>query len=258
MRRLFDKDKAVFWFAFLVVIALSSLCDYAFGNSLGLTYSQIIDDRSLGITGDYSADLTERVTFEADVQAQAGDVYNATINTDFVIDVAAVDFKILVANKLKGYTLDGLGREQSLGLALTLPVDKLNFDVGVGGKNASPFSASNALETLTAAGFDEQEIAGKGLAGIIPKATGIPFKNGNTLNAFITTGFAAGIFDVDVKGVIELLGEGDKMHQVNTTLRTDGKIGNVLITTAIEVGLASYQDLIHREIATVTTAGIEF
>ena len=51
--------------------------------SLGFTYSQIIDDRSLGVTADYETELTKRVMFEADGQIQAGDIYNAKINTDF-------------------------------------------------------------------------------------------------------------------------------------------------------------------------------
>ena len=250
--------KRTFSLSTITMLLMLMFASLAYANSVGVTYSQIIDDRSLGITGDYTAEIGKRVTFESDVKIQGGDIYNVDIDTDFIFDIATVDLKLLVSNKLKGYTLNTLGRSQSVGLAFTVPVDSMNFDVGVGGKNASPFSAPNAFDTLTAAGFAESDLVDKNLDALTPKATGIPFKNGSTVNAFVTTGFTAGIFDVDVKGVVELLGEGDKMHQVNLNFKTDGKVGGVLITTAIEVGLASYQDLIHREIATVMTAGIDF
>ena len=191
-------------------------------------------------------------------QLQAGGIYNAKINTDFTFDIATVDLKVLIENKLRGYTLDSLGRSQSLGLAFTLHIDDLNFDVGIGGTNASPFGVPNAADTLVAAGFAESDIEGKGLSALTPIAKGIPFRNGSALNAFLSTGFRVGIFEIDAKALIELLGEGDRMHQVNTTLKTGGKVYGTVVTTALEIGLASYRDVIHRELATITTVGISF
>lgn len=242
----------------ITMLLLMMFAACAYGNSLGVSYTQIVDDRSLGVTGDYQTELTERVSLEADAQVQAGDIINGQLNTNLLIDVSTVDVKLLVSNKVKGYSVDTLGREQSLGVALTLPVDALNFDIGIGGKNASPFGTPNAYDTLVGDGFDERDLEGKGLDAITPAATGIPFKNGSTINAFVTTGFPLGIFDVDVKGTLELIGEGDRMHQVNTRFKTSGTVGEVEITTAIEVGLAFYGDVIYREVATVTTAGIKF
>ena len=230
----------------------------ATANTVGFTYSQIIDDRSLGITGDYQTALADRVNFEADAQVQAGDVYNAKLNTNFIFDISTVDLKLLIENKVKGYSLDSLGREQSLGLAFSVPAESLNFDVGIGGKNASPFGSPNAIDTLVSAGFSETELAGKGLEALTPALKGLPFKNGNSVNAFIVTGFGAGIFDVDVKGVVELLGEGDKQHQVIFNFKTGGKVYDVNVTTALELSLMSYRDLIHREVALITTAGFDF
>ena len=230
----------------------------ASANSVGVSYSQIIEDRSLGVTGDYETQLSDRVTFEANAQGQAGDVYSATLNTDFTFDISAVDLKLLVQNKFKGYELATLGREQSVSLAFTLPVDSLNFDVGVGGQNANPFGDPNAFDTLTAAGFAEADISGKGLESLSPTPQGIPLQDGSALNAFVGTGFPLGIFDVDLKGIIQLVSEDDRMHQVNTRLKTSGKLGRINLTTALEIGLASYRDEIHYELATVTTAGIDF
>ena len=86
----------------------------ATANTVGFAYSQIIDDRSLGVTADYETQLADRVTFEADGNLQAGDIYNAKINTDFTFDISTVDLKLLIENKIKGYSLNTLGREQSV------------------------------------------------------------------------------------------------------------------------------------------------
>ena len=247
-------------FATLILIT-AMLLIAKYGNatgSLGVSYSQIIDDRSLGVTGDYQTALTDRVIFEADGNLQAGDIYNATINTNFIFDISTVDLKVLIANKLKGYTLDTLGRSQSLGLALTVPINNLNLDIGIGGASASPFSVPNAYDTLTGAGFAESDINGKGLTALTPAPTGIPFKNGNALNAFLSTGFTKGIFNIDLKGTVELLGEGDKMHQLNSIFKTSGTIYGALITTALELGLASYREELHYETAVITSAGFDF
>ena len=230
----------------------------ATANTIGFTYSQIIDDRSLGATGDYQTALAERVNFEADAQVQAGDIYNARLNTNFIFDISTVDLKLLIQNKLKGYTLNSLGREQSIGLAFSVPVESLNFDIGIGGKNASPFGTPNAYDTLVGKGFSESELTGKGLESLSAALKGLPFKNGNSVNAFIVTGFGAGIFDVDVKGVVELLGQGDKQHQAILNFKTGGKVYDVNVTTALELSLMSYQDALHYETAVVTTAGFEF
>ena len=240
----------------MLLALMFTACAYA--NSFGVSYSQIIEDRSLGVTGDYETQLSDRVKFEADAQGQAGDVYSAIINTDFTFDISAVDLKLLVQNKLKGYELASLGREQSVSLAFTVPVDSLNFDVGVGGQNANPFGSPSAFDTLAAAGFAEDDISGKGLESLSPAPQGIPIQDGSALNAFVATGFSKGIFDIDLKGAIQLVSEDDKMHQVNTRLKTSGKLGRINLTTALEIGLASYRESIHYELATVTTAGIDF
>ena len=255
---MFKRYATLYGVAVLIFLFFLIQSSPAESGSLGFTYSQIIDDRSLGVTADYETELTKRVMFEADGQIQAGDIYNAKIKTDFTFDVSTVDLKLLIENKIKGYTLNSLGREQSLGLAFSVPVESLNFDVGIGGKNASPFGAPNAVDTLVSAGFSETELTGKGLEALTPVLKGLPFKNGNSVNAFIVTGFEAGIFDVDLKGVVELLGQGDKQHQVIFNFKTGGKVYDVNLTTDLELSLMSYRDAIHYETAVVTTAGFDF
>ena len=243
---------------YLSSVLLYGQCAEASSGNVGVSYSQIIDDRSFGVTGDYEAAISDRVKFEADAQVQSGDIHNVKINTNFIFDVSTVDLKLLIENKAKGYTLATLGREQNIGLAFTVPIDSLNVDVGIGGKNASPFSAPNAYDTLVAEGFAESAIDGKGLSALSPAPKGLPFKNGNALNVFVTTGFAQGIFDIDVKGIVELVGDGDKQHQVNLSFKTGGKVYDVVITTVLELGLMSYQDEIHYETGVITSAGFEF
>ena len=244
-------------FILITALLLSSKFGYADG-SLGVSYSQIIDDRSLGLTGDFKTALTNRVNFEADAQMQAGNIYNAKLNTNFIFDISTVNLKLLIENKIKGYTLNSLGREQSLGLAFSLPVEKLNFDIGIGGKNASPFGTPNAFDTLVSEGFSETALTGKGLESLSPALKGLPFKNGNSVNAFVATGFEASVFDVDLKGILELLGDGDKQHQAILNFKTTGKVYDVNVTTALELSLMAYQEALHYETAVVTTAGFEF
>ena len=250
--------KATLSFATIAMLLMFIFTASVYANSVGFTYSQIIDDRSLGITGDYETALTNRVHFEADGNLLAGDIYNVKLNTDFTFDISTIDLKLLIENKLKGYSLNTLGRSQSLGLAFTVPIKAINVDIGIGSTNASPFSVPNGFDTLVAAGFAESDIEGKGLSALSPGAKGIPFRNGSAVNAFLSTNFEKGIFEIDIKGAIELLGKGDKMHQVNTTLKTGGSIYGAIITTALEIGLASYQDEIHYETAMITTAGFDF
>lgn len=242
------------WLIFLFFLAQSVKAE---GN-VGMTYSQIIDDRSFGATGEYTTPISNRVTFDAAATVNAGDIYNAKINTDFTFDIATVDLKLLVENKVKGYTLDTLGRENTLGVAFTTPIDDISFDVGIGGKNASPFGAPNAYDTLVAEGFNESDLANRGLKSVTPAATGLPFKEGNAVNAFVSTNFNTAGFDTDLKGIIELLGEGDKQHQVHLNFKRKGNIGSVTLTTRIEVGLMRYQDEIHYETALISSAGFDF
>ena len=97
----------------LACVLLYSQCAEASGN-VGVSYSQIIDDRSFGVTGDYETAISERVKFEADAQIQSGDIHNVKVHTNFIFDVSTVDLKLLIENKAKGYTLATLGREQLL------------------------------------------------------------------------------------------------------------------------------------------------
>ena len=238
----------------LLFVASTALCQ---GN-VGISYSRILDDQSIGLVGAYTTNLSDRVLFDADVKAQAGDVYNANLQTDFTFDIATVNLRLLIENKIKGYALDTLGRQQSIGLAFQLPVDNLNFDVGIGGVNASPFGEPSAYDTLLANGFTESAINGKGLESLSPEPRGIPFKAGNQLNVFIETGFTKGFLDVDIKGIVELLGEGKKQQQCVIDLSTSGKVYQFDLKTGLEIGLLRLGDTIYTESAIISTIGFDF
>ena len=225
---------------------------------VGLSYQRVIDDQSIGLVGAYTTAVSDRVQFDADIKAQAGDIYNADIETDFIIDVATIDLKVILENKIKGYSLDTLGRQQSIGLAFQLPVDNLNFDIGIGGVNASPFGEPSAYDTLLANGFTESTIDGKGLESLSPEPRGIPFKAGNQLNAFVETGFTKGFLDIGIKGIVELLGEGKKQQQAVVDLSTSGKVYQLDLTTGLEIGLLRLGDTIYTESAVISTIGYDF
>ena len=245
---------------FVVVIAvLLFAVAGAYGNTVGVTYSEVLGDRSAGLSGDYTIQLTERITFESDAIAQAGDAYNIDVNTDFVIDTGVIDLSVLINNKAQGYSLDGLGRQQTVGLGFIIPVEtSTDITVGIGGRNSNPFASPNAYDTLVDEGFNGADLDGKGLDAITPNSVGLPFKVGSSANAFIATGFGIGIFDVDARAIVELIGDGEKQHQAILNFKTGGKVGGIDITTSIELSLMTWDSVVYRELATVTTAGINF
>ena len=64
-----------------------------------------------------------------------------------------------------------------MGLAFTVPVMILTLTVG-SVVRTRPFGAPNAYDTLVASGFNESDLAGRGLAKLTPALKGLPFKDG--------------------------------------------------------------------------------
>ena len=243
----------------MFVVALASIfitCG-AYANSVGLSYSEVLEDRTVGVTADYDTQLTKRVAFESDASIQAGDNYNAVLNTNFVFDIAVVDLKILIENRYKGYDIANLGREQKVGLAFSVPVDSFNIDVGVGGSNSNPFAVPNAYDTLIGQGFAEGDLD-EGLKSVTPVPVGLPLGSGSALNAFLATKFSKGVFDITGKGIVQIVSEDDKIHSAVFNIKTGGNVAGAIVTTAVEIGIATYRQEIHYETAITTSIGFDF
>ena len=244
-------------FVFLMLATLFALLtDSVHGaGNIGFTYSQVIDDQSGGVTAEYEHD-GETIDFEIDGQLQSGDIYRGKAHAEVVFRLGSIGLKPFVDITAKGYTLDGLGREQNYGLAGTVKVGDLDFDIGVGGRNSNPWGEPNALDELLPKGYNEDELKALGLDKVHPAPKGIPFKSGNSVIAFASTSLEKGNFEIDLKGVFEIAGEGDKAHQIHADFETNRNLfGNVDLIVALQVATQFYQKSIQYESAVLTTIG---
>ena len=245
-------------FVFLMLATLFALrTDVVHGaGNIGFTYSQVIDDQSGGVTAEYEHD-GETIDFEIDGQLQSGDIYRGKAHAEVVFRLGnSIGLKPFVDITAKGYTLDGLGREQNYGLAGTVKVGDLDFDIGVGGRNSHPWGEPNALDELLPKGYNEDELKALGLDTVHPAPRGIPFKSGNSVIAFASTSLEKGDFEIDLKGVFEVAGEGDKAHQIHADFETNRNLfGNVDLIVGLQVATQFYQKNIQYESAVLTTIG---
>ena len=223
--------------------------------SIGFSYSQVLDDRSTGITAGYEGQ-TPLFDYEIDAQLQSGDIHRAKLHAELVFSLGVVGLKPSADTTGKGYELNKMGSDTNYGLALTVPVGNMTFDVGIGGKSSNPWSAPNAYADLVSQGYDEDTIKGLGLSNIHPTPKGIPFRDGNFLNTFVTTGFKKGRVDIDLKGIIELAGDGERAHQIHSRFETSREIfRNVDLTTGLELAFQFYESEIHYDSAFFTNFG---
>ena len=135
----------------------------------------------------------------------------------------------------------------------------LNFDIGIGGKSAAPWGAPNLLDDAVAKGYDESELVAIGAAEITPKPKGLPLGTGNRLMALVETGLEKGAYEVDIKGVFELTGDSDKLHQVLASVQTaKNLLGQIDWTIDVQIGTAFYQDAFHYDHAILMGLAYKF
>ena len=211
-------------FVILLTCAALLCCQsaYAEGN-VAVNYSRIIDDTAWGVIGDYEHDAGP-FDFEVEGQLQSGAIYNGNVETAITFDVSAVGIRLFSNNKLKGYTVDTLGRTNDVGAALVIPTGNLEIAVGIFGRNGNPFGKPNAKDDLVPLGYDEDTLLSLGLDTVHPAPKGLTIEGGNSLNASVETELDAGRFEVELKGLLEIAGEGQKVHQLLTNIATDGDL----------------------------------
>lgn len=227
----------------------------AVANEIGFTYSQAIDDVNWGVTGDVEVGV-----FEIDGTLQSGDLYRGTADISMTFDVGSVGFQLYSDNRVKGYELTALGRTNDIGAGIVLPIDEsIDLSVSVFGRNGNPFAPATAETTLLDAGFTEDALEGLGLDAIPSSEKGITIKEGSSVNAAISTAFALNRFNVELKGIVEVAGEGEKVHQFLTDVSTGGTLTEQLSwQLSAEVVSQLYGDLIEYETAWLATIGYSF
>lgn len=178
-------------------------------NTVGFTYQSAVNDTAWGLNGDYEADITDILKFGAEGQLQSGDAYAGNIDVAFTF---FDNFRLESNNVLKGYTLDSIGRTNDIGLSFVLPVKDTEWAVGVFGKAGNPFTPIYELEDAT----DPNSA--------VLKDAGITIKEDSTLNVAVRGEFDVSRFEIGLRGIFEVAGEGDRVHQVVADIQTGGNL----------------------------------
>ena len=191
--------------------------------TIGFNYSQAVDDANYGIRGDYEKDFgLASIDLEGDIHS--GDVHAGDLEVGVMFDVGPVGVRLHSSGLLKAYDLDSIGYDSSIGADLVVPIiENTNVSVGIFGRTGNPFAPRTALGTLTDAGFTEDIFEGLGLESVT-LSEGISIKPESTLNAAVKAEFDVSRFEIEVKGLFELAGEGEKAHQINTDISTGGSL----------------------------------
>lgn len=243
--------------AVLIFAALLTAQAYAEGK-IGFSFSQVIDERSSGAVGEWERDFG-RYAVELDGQIQSGDIYRGKYHGAVTFDLARVGVKVSTEGTVKGHTLGTLGRDSNIALALSVPVDNLSFDVGFAGRNSRPWGAPSAKDELLPRGFDEAQLDALGLGSVYPAPSGIQFKHGNSIAALVATELDWQKIEIGIKGLIELVGEGDRAHQILTKFQTSKRLNDKLsLMLGSELMLQFYRDELQSESAVFSTVDYSF
>ena len=199
-----------------IVAMIFSQCVFAEGN-IAVNVSRVIEDSNWGVIGDY-----EKGIFEVEGNLQSGDQYTGNLNASVLL----LDYiKISSKNRLKGDALYTLGRENDLGGAFVFPIAGIDVAVGVFGRNGNPFQPRDAFGVLTGVGFAEADLQGLGLENLT-LSEGIAIKEGSTMLTSFAAELDVGRFEVELQGLLEILGKDDKVQQFHGNISTDGVLGD--------------------------------
>ena len=196
--------------ALVFLLMIGVVCNSA-ANTIGANFSQAVDDVQVGITGDYEKDLG---LFDLGIEGDlnSGDVILGNVNVSATFDVASIGVRLESNNKLKGFTIDSLGRTNDVGASLVVPINALEFSVGLFGETRNPFSPVYELDNPSDP------------TSAVLKDQGITIKDGSSLNAAITTAFDVRGFEIGIRALVEVLGKGQKAHQLVADIGTSGDL----------------------------------
>ena len=226
--------------------------------TIGFTYTQAVDDASWGIHGDYEKERHGIGKLAGEGQLQSGETYRGDVDIGFTFKLQRIGFRVYSDNKLKGYTLDGLGRTNDIGADIVVPVKGVDVSVGIFGRNGNPFAPRTALGTLTDAGFSEETFDGLGL-GEIQLAEGLSIKDGSTLNAAVKAEFDINRFEIEAKGLFEIAGEAQKVHQGIVNIGTSGHLfGNFGWSVQTEIETQVWDGTLEYEVTSLCAANYKW
>ncbi len=253
---LFNSFREHAWLWLIVVIALIcfSMSMQAAANTVGLSYSKVVDDTGWGVVANIGGNLTEQIDGELDVQLQGGDI----IKGRYTAEVGISGISVFHSGNIKGYSLDGLGNELDIGAKGTVNIEDLDVSVGVFGRNASEFAGRTAQSVLVDEnGFDADTLPA-GLDKISPPPTGLKIVPGSSVNLLFEAQFNRAGISFTARGMPQLTGEV-KAHQGLLIAQKDIDITEkVSLTLGGEVALQSHEGTIDYETAGLATLNVDF
>ena len=246
------------------------------GGEIGLTYNRdAVGDQDIGFIGEYehrldflpektTEDTAEEdvilrfIELEAESQAQIGDLIRGKLDLSVTFGLGAIGIRPYLHNEFQGYNLDTIGRTNDLGLGLVVPIKALEVEISLFGRSGNPFAPRTALGILTDAGYVEADVI-DAVMGIPDLAEGITIKEGSSLNAAIATEFEVSRFEVEVKGILEVLGEGERAHQIVSNIGTGGQLTeSVSWQASVDIATQIWGDLVEYETASIVSLGYRF
>ena len=228
------------------------------GGEIGLTYNRnAVGDQDIGFIGEFEHDAGFG-EFEVESQAQIGDLIRGKIDLSVTFGLGAIGIRPYLHNEFQGYNLGTIGRTNDLGLGLVAQIRALEVEISLFGRSGNPFAPRTALGILTDAGYAEADVI-DAVMGIPDLAEGITIKEGSSLNAAIATEFEVSRFEVELKGIIELLGEGERVQQIVSNIGTGGQLTeSVSWQASVDIATQIWGDLVEYETASIVSLGYRF
>ena len=238
----------------LLIIGLLAICiAMANANSVGITYSQVVDDTSWGAVANLDGNITDGVDAELDLQLQGGEIIKGRYSTELKVGFLGIFHN----GNIKGTSLDGLGNELDIGARGVVNIQGLDVSVGVFARNASEFAGQTAHSVLVDKGFDEDALPA-GLDTISPPPSGLKIIPGSSLNVLFGTSVDLGMFDCSLKVMPQLTGDV-KAHQSLLTAQTDVKLSeNIDLILGGEIVFQAVDGEIDYETSSLATLEFNF
>ena len=206
-----------------IIVACFVFVPPVLANTIGLTYSQAIDDEAWGVIGDYEHEISDNLKFGLEGQMQASDAFAG--NLDMALTIWN-NLRLESNNIFQGYVLNDIGRRNDLGASWVFAFGDTEVSFGLFGQNGNPFQPIYELSDPT----DPTS------AELVD--SGILIKDGSTLNLAARFEKDMSVLNRSVEGgfrtLFELSGkeDEDKVHQLTIDLETGGNLALGVTWTA--------------------------
>ena len=180
-------------------------------NSVGYIYSEASGDSYWGGTLDYENKLTNVLKVGVEGQLQSGRVYIGDLDVAFTFNLP-VNVRIASNNDLKGYSLDELGRRNDVTVSLVIPYRDTEWSVGFFGADSNPFAPAYRLA-------NPHDPASAELID-----SGLRMPDGSSLGMAVKGELDVAMLEVGTRGLFELFGKGNKVHQLELDVETGGDL----------------------------------